>query len=950
MDQQQDGSIEPGLPLRKILAIYFKASKKRVITMLVIGSIFFLMFSTIILVSFSLYQDSFYKYLETNHDWLNDNEISVISDGGIEDSESLASNFLMKGINEVEGKLDEIMPNVLKSSTGVLEIDLPNFISYNKYNQIYLSTFDDNSQNIIENNLFSGRLPENRTEILYYDALNQSLFDIGDILNLTGRIVYNNYPIITSCQVVGIINDLESVFYNNNLSTDILRRTNNYFITTSNYFYNLVNEIDNKQNSLKVSIDFDYTFTLQHLRTKKYLRELNEYSYSDDKSLVYLASSHNTDFCGDLISALNNFNMDWYLQIYNQLLICSPLILLIGFISIEIYQANNFAKKENYRLLKTHGLDNKLLSKFVLLENLILLGVSLVIGLIVSLIVAYIIVQSLGLSSDVSFFAGLSNFSSMFILLIIYFVFFIINYLIDLVQLRKTKATVLEQYKTKRRKFFSKIFSLPELNFLVPGLALTIPGLLVSFLAYNGDYDEIYYVVNFFIGFSIIADIGILFLLAAILLFLRRIMIYLWNRIGSSTWKNVKNYISLSMKHLSIYIGNYKNTIMVFFLIGLCVTPGFIMNKSVDYHNELEANLSIGCSDILVENWDIEGSIKANISKIDGIELSTVVSTIKLILEDSNVYDDSLYCIKFYVLTNVSEFVEVVNFTLLNQDGYSKTDISMLDSDLTYMMNRKYAQKHNYDKSAIFTTIGITPSVYQPKKLVYINDFSYFPLVPRKQFEAIFLYELFDQPTYIDLVVSEQTKDLILEYNQRDRIQKDYLLIKTSEGANITAIKEELTSNYQLIAYTLEDRLATMDNNLNSLGMKLFTIITIFSLVALVIYGCFKAMNIYKERQRLIEIFIQNGAKRRFIVRNFTLEFVLVIFVPIIIAIAISIPYLNNLSVLMLNLVTDYKDFTIWYPWWIFIGTWFLVLASVLIGWWASLTLFVKNFKSHKTE
>ena len=365
---QQNSSKEPHIPIRKILAIYFKASRKRVISMLIISSIFFLILTSIVVISFSIYQDSFYNYIETNHDWLNDNKISVSSNGGIEDLESLKPNYLMKGIDEVTTKLENIMPNIVKKSAGVIETLIYNFKSYNEYSEIFAGTYDDTSLNLIINNVHSGRLPENSTEILYYNASNQLSFEIGDILSLTGRKVYNDYPIITTCQIFGIVNNLDSIFYNNNISTDILRETDNYFITTSAYFYNLVNEIANMKNGFSVFIDFEYTFSVEHLKTNRYIRELDDY-YWEDKSFVYLPNPDPYYFCEDLMYALNNFKMDWYLTIFNQLLICTPFMLLIGFISVEIYRTGNFEKKAKYRLFKTHGIDNKSLANFLFLEN-----------------------------------------------------------------------------------------------------------------------------------------------------------------------------------------------------------------------------------------------------------------------------------------------------------------------------------------------------------------------------------------------------------------------------------------------------------------------------------------------------------------------------------------------------------------------------------------------------
>ncbi|MHA1435671.1 MAG: hypothetical protein ACTSO7_17665, partial [Candidatus Heimdallarchaeota archaeon] len=584
-------------------------------------------------------------------------------------------------------------------------------------------------------------------------------------------------------------------------------------------------------------------------------------------------------------------------------------------------------------------------------ENLILVGSSLVLGLSLSLIGGYFIVRSLNLSSNISFIAGLSNDSSIFTILGIFLGFFLLNYLIDIVQLRKTKVTVMEHYKAKKKRFLSKIFSLPELNFLVPGLILTIFGLLLSYITFDGGkYYESILNVYFFLGFSTLAVLGILFLLFAVLLFIRRGMTYLWYRIGEYAWKNTKSYFSLALKHLSIYIRNYKNTIMVFFLIGLCITPGLIIAKSVGDHTTLEADLSVGCSDILVENWSIDEGLKSNISSIEGVELSTVLCNLELEVQYSTILVDAHNIINFYVISNITEYLEIVDFTLLTQDGYSKNDIALLETDLTYLMNRKYARKNGYHKDEVFSTLGIPQRVDLSVELEYINDFSYYPLIPRGRFVVGFLEDLFKQPAYIDFVVSNNTMNLILGYNPIEDFQKNYLLIKTTDGANITAIQEELYSKYHLTAYTIEDSLATLDSTMSSLGSNLFIIITVISIVLTVVYGCFKAVNIYKERQRLLEIFVRNGASRWLIVGNFSVELILVILVPLIVSIGIAIPYLNNVSSFMLSLSTEYTTLTIWYPWWVVIITGLLALFSVLIGWCTSLYLLVKSYRSTKNE
>ncbi len=855
----------------------------------------------------------------------------------------------MNSIAEVSTKLDSLIPEVQKNHFGVIEISLNNFVSYENNIDITLSTFDDNLINIIANNLYSGRLPENPSEFLYYNALGLSFYNIGDILNITTEAVYSGSPIITNCQIVGVVNNLESLFYSNNLSTDILREANNYFIAYSNYFYNLVNGLENKHNELNVNIDIEYTFSLKHIRTNRYIKALNDYFWVDDKSFSYLPNPNPLYFCEDLKQALNRFKMDWYLSIYNQLVISSPIILFLAFISVEIYRMDNYDKRAKYRLFKMHGLNDQFLANFLIVENLVLLGSSLVIGLGSSLIIDYFIVGSLDLSPNVLYFAGFSNSTSILLILFLFIVFFITNYTIDYVQLRKTKVTIKEQYRIKKRRFFSKVFSLPEVNFLAPGITLAVIGLPIGYLAYDGGRVDSLLSIKFFIGFSLMALLGILFLLLAAFIFLKRVMLYLWNKLGYVVWLKTKSNLTLALKQLSVYVKEYNNTIMAFFLLGLCLTPGFIIKKSVVTHQSLEANLSVGCSDILVKNWDADSNLESNISRIDGVTIPTVLSHVTLPIDHSNVFSSN-YIFNFYVLTNITEFIAAVNFTLLQQDGYSKDDILMLETDLTYLMNRKFVMKNSYDKDNSFTTVGITPSIFEPKELVYINDFSYFPLITRERFQGTFIDDIFNQPIIINLVVSSNTKDLILENNARESYQTDYLLIKVEEGANITAIKAELTTNYYLDAYSLEDFIGAANYSMNSIGLILMIIISILAVILTIIYGYFKAINIFKVRQLLLEVFISKGAKKRFIVGNFTIEFILVLTSPFIISLGIAIPYINNLSSFLLNLSTDYLTYDSWYPCWLLILIGLVGLVSAVLGWSTSLNFLVRNYQLTKSE
>ncbi|MHA1364896.1 MAG: hypothetical protein ACTSP5_00595, partial [Candidatus Heimdallarchaeota archaeon] len=552
--------------------------------------------------------------------------------------------------------------------------------------------------------------------------------------------------------------------------------------------------------------------------------------------------------------------------------------------------------------------------------------------------------------ADVSYFAALRQAIIMVSLIILFVILTLLKFGYDVIQTRKVMITTATQYMSKRRKILRKIFSVPEVTSLLPGALLTTIGILfLSILSYDDFSNGTGMIQIIFLSYFI-AAFGILLLLISVFLLLGRLIDLIWRAIGKSSWKNRKSYFTLALKHLSISGKNYKRTMLAVFVFGLGVIPGLIVTRSIALHTPIEANLTTGCSDILIDDWQLGSQLKSNISNIDGVVYSAEVNILELTFISAG-QENEHYGIRFLVLQNITEYLNVVDFTLLTEDGYSINDITMLETDLTYLMSRKYAQRNDYDKGVIFNTREITDEIYQPLDLIYVNDFSYYPLLTRPDLrtnpeDSYF----FNQPTKSDLVVSKTTAGLILNTTSKQIESTGYLLIKTETTANKTKIQEELSNQFGYKSITPEQIQQTIIERINKFT-KMFLIATsILTSLAIILFGTVNAISIYKQRLRIIEPEIRVGAKRRLIWGNFTIELMIIVLLPMIISIGVAIPIVNAFSGYLLNITDSYIKFTPWQPWWVLLLIAIGGLVLLTIGWLVGIIPRINNYRAVKQE
>ncbi len=954
-------TVKRNISFKKLFVIYMKTSRKRVLTTILIGAIIFLALTSFFMIWYSYRYDAFFSYIDQNHDWLDDSATSINGEEYISSSYIIEADLLSKVITEVITKLEDIMPNVQRISSGRLRLNLYNKITDQEYNEYYLQTFDKSITNLIVVNLIEGRIPVNYTELIYYKPTSDSKFNISDNIELAG--MYPNklgdyYPINYS--IVGIVDNLDAKLYNKGLSTDLIEESfyeRNYgpealFFTTNTLFYNLINTVENFRSVLNAAIDIDYQFTIDHIRNKnKYIAAFQEF-WNQNPEFNHMPG-YLVSFCYDLIEAFGAFERDWQTKTISLIGVSVPIIFLFGVISIETFNIGNHEQESKYRLLKTQGLDHKILTKMLLLENVITIGSSFLIGFAIGLIVGLFIFMGSNMPPEVSYFASLKQVIIIFSLLILFVIFTLTKFIFDYVQLRKASTTTATQYISKRKKLLRKIFAFPEVVSLLPGIGLTTVGivLLIIFSPYY-EYSIGPDITQFMFIFYFMAAFGVLLLLISVFLLFGRIIIFIWRLIGKASWKNTKSYFTLALKHLSFFGKSYQRTMMAIFVLGLGVIPGLIMSHSISLHTPLEANLTTGCSDILIEDWSTGSQLKDNITKIDGVIGTAEINILELTYDISSGWQQyENYRTRFYTLLNITEYLDVVNFAVLKDDGYTEDDISELNSNLTYLMRRKYAQRNDYDKGVIFNTKGITDEINQPLDLIYVNDFSYYPLLTRHDSRTnLNDYSYFNQPTNIDLVISKTTAGLILNTTSITVENSGYLLIKTDTIANKTRIQEELSNQFGYNSITPEQMQQTITERINKFANEFLIVSSILTPLAIFLFGTVNAMSIYKQRLRIIERKIQIGAKRQFVWGNFTIELVIIILIPLIISIGIAIPIINMFSSYLLNITEVYKKFIPWQPWWLLLLVAIGGLVILTIGWLIRLIPLINNYRPIKQE
>jgi len=947
--------------IKSLLAVFLKTNKRRLIISVTINIILFTLLSTFLFTWFNYRYKSFENY-KTTYDWNNDDKISIRC-YNIFNLNGDTELYFDLAIDELQTTLNAVRTNMFDNYTVLMNYILDS-IDYNNANQIYtanLITLHQEAFDVLTNRLIEGRLPNNTSELLYYSSdLLSPIYQLGDQVGLQStkdEITYNQ-----NFTIVGVIDSVSYNLYQNGFSSDVFglfstseQEFDQYkmdlFFTSPQYFLDIISNYPfSVTGKLSLMVDFNYQFEVKDIRNLLVIiKEINFIQYYHD--FEYLPRTNL--FCWDFESFVITFQANWFSQTIKVFILGAPIILFFSLIIIETINFGNYEKTAQFKLFKTYGLAFGTLRKILIIENSITTSIGAVIGVSLGLIFGFVI-SSFGLDipNKGSFFNAFLE-PTVYSTILALFSFIIIGgFITETHFAKKTVQLTSEIYKLKRKKYIQRLFTSLESLLLISGIITLVIGFLGWIYIPDSSYVSLT-VLQLLGVFLFLLIIGVLFTLASVFLIVSRLVVIFWRYVGEKVWQRRKNYFTLAIKQLSIYSKDYKKVIFVMLLISLCISPGLVLKKSLNDHLVMEANLKAGFSDILVQSEVYNNTIlMENISAIPGIDLITKVEKIK-ILELGNVKttnpDDKIFDVDILNIINVAEFIEIISSNFPDSCKYTLADISMLDSDMTYMMSSKFAKKEGYDKSEIYSSSKITSPDFDSYNMIFINKFDYFPLLPYKSYR--FLENLLEEK--YNLVMSNLTYSQLMDkFDETASVRTtNYILVKIAPTANKSLIVNEIKNlPYTIHVTTFEDELNAMKLEVNNFAFVYLLIITITSFSLIFFYGFLVARNVYKQRMRIIESEYNVGVNKHQIWLNFSIELFLVTIIPLFISAIVSSILLYTIYDYFLDIPQAYKNFVPWLPVWFILLIILFCLITILSGWLFEMWHQFHKYKSVRQE
>jgi hypothetical protein len=963
-------NISGTISYKTALKLFLQIRKKRIILSVISGILAFVILSSLLLTWYAYRYNAFQTHLDKKGNWLNDQKISVYQSevtGNVE--LDFNHNYLDDVIDFFQLKMNLLIPGITSEKyTGLMSIELYNAINQPSYS---LGTFDSETSTTISESLIAGRMPTNSSELLYYKEQNVvSNIEINDTISLFA--IENQPSYKLTFTVVGIIENLYGYFDSNGLSKDILKwedyidiynefestvRISKKLFTIPIYFYDILNSYPEVMTVISTLIDFNYNnlnFNVKRLTSYVSILEETRFRTNLDYSTLYGEESFTFNkgyyWNIDLYEVLSTFNLLWIQETIRIFAISLPLLSLLYFLSLEILNIGKTELTNIFQKMKTLGLKYKTIRKLILSENLIITIVSSVCGIILGIVVGLLFSYILKFNFTISiYFSGLIEPLVIFSITLFTLSFFIGGYIIEVNLLKKTVGSRSEQLQKIRQRILRKLFAIQEFATLIPGLLMLIIGISGLFLIripktiFNET--QTLFQINLFIFLAIIAIGSVLSFISVFYLFSRIFTVALaW--FSKKIWKVKRNVISLSLKDYSSDFISYRRLVIVMLIFSLCFIPGTIIHK--DYQNQinLESNLALGCSDLRIDNWTNNQTIFNNLTNMNGIDKISVIVNYEFEYFDNFDWKPTIeYSINLLAIENVSLFLETIDLTKLDDISYSPTDILSLSALNSYLMSKKHALKNNYHKDSIFYNSELGRPFYE-YNLTFINFFEFFPALPLKSAD---LTE--DQLRTFSLVTSLETAEMLETYADEPNIKKENrLLLRIIPGTNISQIKQEIETNYNLDVVSFQDIYDEISYQKPAFILFLFILISIITSIVLTLFGIFTARIIYQHRKRIVETKYRLGINRNQIILSFIIEIIAVSFMPILISTLIGFPLLQFLDKFLLTSSETYKIFSLNMPWWLIVSVFLIEFLLLFGGWFLLMNQEIHRYKPIRQE
>ena len=888
---------------------------------------------------YSTQQVNFLTYVTDNRENNISAYYSTIKDGFIP---NYNTQYLEDLTTEIQETMQSIYSGVFTEKiSSLMSVEL--FVQSNtsvEFTRTELRTTIADNLQLLNNSLIAGRMPENSSEILYLQEQNEPSYLVGEQISFHTVYIPNSYA--CNFTIVGILGPLENQFEMNGYSPYIahwqkhvenyryLFTTREVFYTSAANFFPAINSFSEIDTGRAVIVDFVYDYSkLEIQKNTQYITE-----HQAILETTYLFTTEPVEpisLCKDLYSTLQNYNYFWTYETIKSFLLLAPVFFLFFFVVNELNSGEQVKFKNIIYKMKLQGISNNAIRLLLLLKALLMYMLVASIGTLIGLLITLGIVQSMSIAITLLEISSLllgPLYLTMILATIIALVTNMLlseNYLV-----RKTSVMISKTLKKEKQKDSKKRIWLTvneQICFLI-GLGVTLPGgiLLMIFPLETAANDSITYNIATIIAIISwgLVIIGALILAIGVFNVIARIILNQIVVIGEREWIINKNRLGYILKNIITNKENYKRLIIIALIVNIGVLPGVIIAPSIQKQVTLERDLHTGCTDLVLEGWDNSRIQQQSIEAITGVQQTTEVSIVNVYYEYSPHFGSTTsYNVKIVVIHNCEEFNEVINWKSLGQACYSEKDIISLAKNLTYLMDKDFAKKHNFNDPEVILHNNFYGEKITSLDLEYINSFEYFPLLPIMQENRI-SFEV--SRISFRLVTSLQTIQLLEQAsNSSSATFENYLLVKTTTSSNVTAT---INGIKELCPWVMIRSPTTEESNLHQ-ATNTFT--AIFSIVCaiifvlvVVLYGHILASIIYLQRLRIIETEFRLGINKRQIGQGMLLEVLLTTSVPIILSILFSILYMLIIKQ-TIPIQEHYHEFSLWMPWW-------LLLLLILLG------------------
>jgi len=955
MYQKKELQVKKAPSFKILLKVFFHANKKSIFLTSIISFLMFTSITTLVMTWHTNQYNCMINYFE-QYDWNNDYELSAYS--AHEQWSTYPENLIDDVLETISKEVNEIIPGIIHQKTsGLLSTEL-----YAATNKAYeVCTFTDEINNLMNESITVGRIPQTYNEVIYLQKKNETLFQLDDVISLNTS---GLYPSATNFTIVGIIKDVDTILYQEGYSKDVLR------------WEGLLNDSD-------FSFENKHTFEAMFYTSKQLLKEISLLDYGSAHAIVY---DLNYDVTKIKLNALKKYinsfdNMHGYwsyryinddghssgvslspfwditnkLEYFNSIMRKEALRIMVYFLPIMVImmftllEGINYSKKtfrSSFWLMKSQGVEEEHLRKIIKLKaiylNLIIGGT----GIILSVILGSVLLVPLNPEVSLGkYLSGLVTPLLSYVLLLVFSVVIFIEYSILRNYLKTTQVTRSERYTEKPKKLFKRILFTEEVLIFLPGLlffSLGLTGLILLNYADTIISDPIGNFQNSYTIFWTFFLTGIFCLSITILSLVVKLILFICQKISKINWKNRKNFISLSLKSSNHNFSAFRNMLLIFLLAGITIYPGIIFGKSSNEQITIESNLALGCSDILVSNWNYDVTLKEKIETLPNVQSTAEVTKYHYEGIYLNFLRSGSCELDILALHNLTEFNQVVDFSRINSEALSEA-INLLQEQQSFLVDDNFAKRNNYfEGMEIYST-----EYWHPENellLNYVGSYDYFPLLTQMHTLPIEVFE----PTF-NMVMEETTAQLLSEINHPSITPEGFLLIKTNV-TNTNVIKELLIENYDLNVKISTDIFNELDIFNTNFRKNFLISLVILTSSILLLLGFIVASNTYQNNIQAIEAAYRVGATKRQILINHLLELLLVILSPILFSVVGGFFLQKVLSSFLYDSPIAYNPIELWIPYWLIGVVLFVEIVCLMLGWSLKFFYDLKSYQPIRQE